>query len=124
MKTNIKLILCISVFFLLLAGTAYANKSSVTIDVPESAAKGTEVTIKLNIMHNGNNLFHHTEWAYVKVNGKEIARWDFSMFDRPETENFTEEVKYTIDEPVRIEAEASCNVHGSAGITNAAINVK
>ncbi|MBU1056456.1 MAG: hypothetical protein KKC46_21900 [Proteobacteria bacterium] len=124
MKINIKLILCISVFFFLLAGTAYANKSSVTIDVPESVAKGTEVTIKLNIIHNGNNMFHHTEWVYVKVNGNEIARWDFSTLNRPETENFTEEVKYTVNEPVQIEAEASCNVHGSTGLKNAAINVK
>ncbi|MFH2046571.1 MAG: desulfoferrodoxin family protein [Pseudomonadota bacterium] len=124
MKINIKLILCISVFFLLLAGTASANKSSVTIDAPESVTKGTEVTIKLNVKHDGNNMFHHSEWVYLKINGQEIARWDFSMFNRPETENFTEEVKYTVNEPVQIEAEASCNVHGSTGLKNAAINVK
>ncbi|MBU3947637.1 MAG: class II SORL domain-containing protein [Proteobacteria bacterium] len=124
MKKIFKLISWLSVFLFLSLGTAYANKASVTIDVPYSAVKDTEVTIKLNIMHNGNNIFHHTEWVYVKVNGKEIARWDFSMTNLPETENFTREVKYTINEPVQIEAEASCNIHGSGGITKAAIDIK
>ncbi|MGB5156552.1 desulfoferrodoxin family protein [Desulfobacterium sp. N47] len=124
MKKFIKLASYLSVFLLLSLGTAYANKASVVIDASDSVAKGSEVTIKLNVMHNGDNIFHHVEWIYVKVNGKEVARWDFSAFNRPESENFTREVKYTINEPVQIEAEASCNIHGSAGITKAAIDVK
>ncbi len=124
MKKFVKLVSFLSLFLFLSISTVSANKSSVTIDAPDSVAKGAEVAIKLNVMHNGNNIFHHTEWVYVKVNGKEIARWDFSMFNRPETENFSREIKYIINEPVQIEAEASCNVHGSSGISKAAINLK
>lgn len=113
-----------AIVFMSLPGTAYANRASVTIDVPALVAIDTKVTIKLNVMHNGNNIFHHVEWVYVKVNGKEITRWDFSMFNRTETENFIREVEYTISEPVQIEAEASCNIHGSVGIAKAAIDVK
>ena len=124
MKKYGKILFCLTAIFLLSTGIALADKSAVTIIAPESAAKGTEVTIKLNVTHHGNNMLHHTKWAYIKINGKEIARWDFSATNTPESENFTKEIKYTVNEPAQIEAEASCNIHGSAGITKAGISVK
>ncbi|RPH49530.1 MAG: hypothetical protein EHM85_13540 [Desulfobacteraceae bacterium] len=124
MKKSGKILFCLTVFFLLSTGAALADKSAVTIIAPESTAKGTEVTIKLNVTHHGNNMLHYTKWAYIKVNGKEIARWDFSATKTPESENFAKEVKFTVNEPAQIEAEAYCNIHGSAGISKAAIAIK
>jgi len=124
MKKTCYVVFCLTAIFLLSTGAALADKSTVTIIAPESAAKGTEVTIKLNVTHHGNNMLHHTKWAYIKINGKEIARWDFSATNTPESEYFTKEIKYTVNEPAQIEAEASCNIHGSAGITKAAIAIK
>ena len=124
MKKFGKILFCLMVVVLLSSGYALADKSAVTINAPESAAKGTEVTVKLNVAHSGNNMFHYTKWVYIKVNGKEIARWDFSATKTPELENFTKEVKFTVTEPAQIEAEASCNIHGSAGIAKAVIALK
>jgi len=118
------ILLSLTLIFLLSTGSALADKSVVKVDAPESVAKGTEVTIRLNVTHHGNNMFHYTKWVYVKVNGKEIARWDFSATKTPESENFTKEIKYTVNEPAQIEAEANCNIHGSTGIAKAAISVK
>ena len=124
MKNYCKMLFCLAVIFLLSTGAALADKSAVTITAPESAAKGTEITIKLNVTHHGNNMLHYTKWAYIKVNGKEIARWDFSATKNPESEYFTREVKFTVNEPVQIETEAHCNIHGSAGIAKASVAIK
>jgi desulfoferrodoxin (superoxide reductase-like protein) len=124
MKKIGTILFCLMVIFLLSTGAALADKSAVTIIAPESAAKGTEVTIKLNVAHHGNNMLHYTKWAYIKINGKEIARWDFSATNTPESENFTKEVKFTVNEPAQIEAEAYCNIHGSAGIAKASVGIK
>jgi desulfoferrodoxin (superoxide reductase-like protein) len=102
----------------------FANKSAVTIEAPESAEKGSEINIKINISHKGNNFIHHTNWVYVKINGEEIARWEFSGSKKPEAENFTREVKYTIQETIEIEAAASCNLHGSAGPVQKTVTVQ
>jgi desulfoferrodoxin (superoxide reductase-like protein) len=124
MKHFGKILFCVTVIFIILTGAAMADKSAVNIDVPVSAAKGTEITIKLNVTHHGNNMFHYTNWVYVKANGKEIARWNYSSTKTPESEYFTKEIKYTVNEPVQIEAEANCNIHGSTGITKSTITVK
>jgi desulfoferrodoxin (superoxide reductase-like protein) len=124
MKHFGKILFCVTVIFLLSTGAAMADKSAVNIDAPESAAKGAEITIKLNVTHHGNNMFHYTNWVYVKANGKEIARWNYSSTKTPESEYFTKEIKYTVNEPVQIEAEANCNIHGSTGITKSTITVK
>jgi len=124
MKNFFRLMLLFSLFYFLSLGIAFASKSSASLVVPESVPKGTEVTIKVNVTHTGNNMFHHTNWVYVTVNGKEIARWSFSAMNTPESENFTREIKYTVNEPAQIEAEANCNIHGSAGISKAGITVK
>jgi desulfoferrodoxin (superoxide reductase-like protein) len=103
---------------------SWAGKSSVTIEAPATAQKGSEITIKLNVAHDGNSVAHHTEWVYVKVNGKEIERWEYGAFKRPESEKFSKEVKITVNEPIEIIAEASCNLHGSAGPAKAKVEIK
>jgi desulfoferrodoxin (superoxide reductase-like protein) len=120
-----KKILAVFLFFLIFfTGTAFANKTSVTIEAPDSAKQGTEISIKINVAHRGNNFVHYTNWVYVKANDKEIARWEFSVGNRSEAENFSREVKYTVTGPVEIIAEGNCNIHGSNGQAALKINVK
>ncbi len=105
---------------LAMSGALYANKSSVEIKSPESAVKGSEITITINVSHSANNFIHHTSWAYVKVNGKEVGRWEYPF----ESANFTREVKVRVDGPLDIESKAECNIHGSAGAVTAHVKVK
>jgi desulfoferrodoxin (superoxide reductase-like protein) len=117
--------LTLFVFILLVfAGAAFANKTSVAVEAPNSVAAGTEVTIVINVMHKGNNAFHHTKWVTVKADGEEIANWEFSGSKKPENENFSREVKYTVTKPVEITAQGSCNIHGSQGPVTVKIDVK
>jgi desulfoferrodoxin (superoxide reductase-like protein) len=112
--------------FCLIASPVFASKTSVTIDAPDKAAKGSEIKIKINVTHSGNNFIHHTDWVYVKVNGKEVGRWEFSSGKLPEGENFSREVSYKIevDGPLTIEAEGDCNIHGSAGKVEKKIEIQ
>ncbi len=114
----------ISVF--LIASPLFANKTSVIIDAPDKAAKGSEIKIKINVTHSGNNFIHHTDWIYVKVNGKEIGRWEFSAGKLPENENFTREVSYKaeVSGQLVIEAEGNCNLHGSTGKVEKKIEIQ
>jgi desulfoferrodoxin (superoxide reductase-like protein) len=119
--------LIISAVFILslLAVPLFANKTSVTIDAPDNALRGGVITIKITATHDGNSFFHYTNWVYIKVNGKEIARWDFSSSKRPENGVFTKEATYVIfNGPVVIEAEGNCNIHGSAGIATKEVKIK
>ena len=113
-KNRIILIGLFAMCFIFTSST-YANKPTVTIEAPSSAAKGSEVTIKIYVEHNSDNFLHYVNWAYISVNGKEIARWDFSSSKRPEGNNFSREVKFTVTGPLEIAAEAYCNIHGSNG---------
>ncbi len=108
----------------LLSSSALANKSAVSLQVPSAAQRGSEVVIQVKVTHEGNNFLHYTDDVTVTVNGKEIARWKYTATNRPETENFTREVKYTVTEDLDIKAEANCNLHGSAGPASAKIQVK
>jgi len=102
-----------------------ANKSSVTIDVPEAVEKGEEITIKINVSHSANNIFHYTNWVYVMANGIEIKRWKYRSFGKPEGKNFSLEINYTVmTVPLEIVAEANCNMHGSAGRATAILSPK
>lgn len=105
------------------AGPAWANKAESRLEVPESAAKGTEATIKLTVIHSANSFFHHVEWAWIQVNGKEIARWDFSSSNLPESETFTRTAKVKMEGSLEIRAKASCNLHGSANEAVATIKM-
>ena len=99
---------------LMTAGPAWANKAETRIEVPESAAKGSEITIKITVTHSANSFLHYTEWAWIQVNGKEITRWDFTSNSRPESETFSRETKLRVEGDFEISAKASCNLHGSA----------
>lgn len=102
----------------------FADKSSVAIEAPEAAPKGSTVTIRVTVHHKGNNALHYTNWAFLKVNGKEVQRWEFTWKKLPETEVFSREVQYTVNGPVEIEAEANCNIHGGKGPSKASIGLK
>ncbi|NWG04415.1 MAG: hypothetical protein HXY44_16300 [Syntrophaceae bacterium] len=124
-----KMIMGLSFIFLMMVGLlhgqfVWANKSATSIEVPESATKGSEITIRVKVTHNANNFMHYTKWLQITVNGKEIARWDYTMTNRPEGATFTKEIKYKVEGDIEIKAEASCNLHGSAGIATAKVSVK
>lgn len=108
---------------LFMSGTVFADKTSVSISAPASAAPGTEITIRVTATHSANNFLHHTNWLYVMVNGKEIARWNFSWREKPEESVFTREIKYTVRESVEITAEGHCNIHGSTGPQTVRVSV-
>lgn len=121
-KVTTSILMAAAVLFI--GSQAFANKSSVEISAPVAVKKGSTVTIKITVSHKGNNFMHYTNWAYINVNGKEAARWDFSSGKRPENEVFTREITYAANAPLVIEAEANCNIHGSAGKKSAKVAVK
>lgn len=108
----------------LYARSAFADKSSTSIEAPQAVPKGSEVTIRLTVRHRGNNFLHYTNGLQVMANRKEIARWDFSWNRRPEAEVFTRELKLTALEDLEVIAEAHCNIHGSAGPATYKISVQ
>jgi desulfoferrodoxin (superoxide reductase-like protein) len=114
-KKKLILLSVAALFTFFLSGNAWANKAESKIEVPEAAAKDQEITIRVTVTHNANNFFHHVEWVWVQVNGKEIARWDYTASNKPEGETFTKEIKYKVEGDLEIKAKASCNMHGSAG---------
>jgi desulfoferrodoxin (superoxide reductase-like protein) len=109
---------------LFLVGSAFANKSGVSIEGPSSVAKGTEVTLRITVTHNANSSSHYTEWVKVTANKKEIARWNYTKDNRPEAAEFTKEIKFNVTEDTEVVAEASCNNHGSRGPAIHKITVK
>ena len=119
-------LVCISVVFVLFsfAGPVLANKSSVSIEGPQTVTKDTEITIRVTVTHKGNSFFHYTKWLKVMVNQKEVARWDYTASQRPEAEVFTKEIKVKADGNMEVTAEATCNIHGSAGPATIQITVK
>ena len=115
-KLRIELVVAVFIFiFCISSGAAFANQSSVSLEAPNSVERGTEITIKVHVTHSANNYFHYTKWVSIKVNGEEIARWDYGKYKykRPKAKNFTREIKYIVTDDVIIQAEASCNIHGS-----------
>jgi len=122
-KTRLILIFLCGVFFVH-GGIALANKSSTTIEAPESVSKNSEIIIRVTVTHSANNFLHYTEWLRVRVGDKEIVRWDFTRSQKPEGAVFTKEIKYTVEGNVEIKAEASCNIHGSMGPAMVKVTVK
>ena len=102
----------------------WANKAATSIEVPEQITKGSEITIRVTVTHNANSFIHYTKWLQIMINGKEVARWDYTMGNRPEGAKFTKEIKYKAEEDIEIKAEASCNIHGSAGPSIVKVLVK
>ena len=119
------LLLIAAVFMTLsLTERAFADKASVTIEAPESAAIGSEITIKITVTHSADNFIHHVDWAYIMVNGKEVERWKYKWNNLPPDAVFTKEIKYKVEGPIEIKAEANCNIHGSKGPAIKTIAVK
>ena len=69
---NLSLIFLV-IIILLYGQDVLANKSATSIEVPGNITKGSEITIRVTVTHNGNSFIHHTKWLQVMVNGKEIA---------------------------------------------------
>jgi desulfoferrodoxin (superoxide reductase-like protein) len=103
---------------------AFGDQPFVTIDAPGTVVKGSEVTIRLTVAHSANNIFHHVDWVEVKINLRQVVWSEYSLFHLPEGAVFTMEVKYTVKENTEIQAEASCNIHGSMGPTFFKIRVR
>jgi desulfoferrodoxin (superoxide reductase-like protein) len=99
----------------LVPGLAFANKGSVTIDAPDMAKKGEEVTVKLNVDHCCVSKMHYVNWVYLNINGKEVKKWTYTSKELPPSPKFTVEYKYTVAGDTELKAEANCNLHGSAG---------
>jgi desulfoferrodoxin (superoxide reductase-like protein) len=102
---------------------ALANKTRVEIKAPAEVKKGTETTLIINVFHIGNSKSHHTDWVYLKINGKEVKRWQYDKDNLPSGENFTLEFKTAVTGDLLIEAEGHCNIHGSAGMKSMKIKV-
>ena len=101
----------------------WANKTKVEIKAPAEVKAGTEVTITLSVIHKGNTKGHHTDWVYLKVNGKEAKRWEYTKDALPSGEVFTVEYKMPAGEQLNLEAEGHCNLHGTAGLANGTVKV-
>ncbi len=125
MKRKFKITSIISVVaFMLLSINTFANKTAVTITAPEKAEKGTEITIKIEVTHMGNTSSHHTDWVWVKVNGEEIKKWEYTKNNLPENQNFTLEIKVIAETTMEISAEGHCNSHGSKGEEKVTVKVE
>jgi hypothetical protein len=53
-----------------------------------------------------------------------VKRWEYGWNSLPDTENFSLTFEYTVNDPIKIEAEAHCNIHGSKGPATVMVNVK
>ena len=116
MKRKITITGIITFFvFLLLSTSSFANKTAVKITAPEKAQKGTEITVKIEVTHMGNTSGHHTDWVWIKVNGEEIKKWEYTKKNLPDNQNFTLEIKIKAEATMEISAEGNCNRHGSKG---------
>src|SRR4030043_1256110 len=120
---NLSLILLVMIV-LVYGGYVWANKSTTSVEVPENITKGSEITIRVTVTHNANNFIHYTKWLQIMVNGKEMARWDYTMSNKPEGATFIKEIKYKVEGGIEIQAEASCNLHGSTGPATIKVLVK
>jgi len=115
--TTIKAFLLVLMSLLMIATPALANKTSVKIAAPDKVKKDSSFIITINVMHSANNIFHFTDWVYLKINGKEVQRWKYGMFSRPDNGNFSVTYTAKATEDLVLEAEGDCNLHGSAGKT-------
>lgn len=125
MKRKYTIACLITLFiFILATGSSFANKTSVKITAPEKAEKGTEITVKIEVNHMGNSSSHHTDWVWIKVNGEEVKKWEYSKKSLPENQTFTLEIKIKAEATLEISAEGHCNRHGSKGEDKVTVQVE
>lgn len=101
--------------FSMSVSTMFANKTKTAVSAPETAEKGKEVTIVINVSHKGNSKSHHTDWVALTINGVEVKKWEFDKKSLPADENFTLEYKLIANEDLNIVVKGNCNLHGSTG---------
>lgn len=101
------------VLFCVTLSTAFADKSGVRIEAPESAQPGQEVEILVHVSHSGNNFMHYTELVELEINGELAEKWEYSNFSKPPEEEFTVRYFHAADQDFTISARAVCNMHGS-----------
>ena len=124
MKRFVLIVSCFLFLFYLSSGPVFANKAAVTLEGPASAEKGSEVVIKITVTHSANSFLHYVKWLKVQANGQPVQQWDYTAGNRPDGETFTKEIKIKVLENTEVIAEASCNIHGSAGPAKFMILVK
>jgi desulfoferrodoxin (superoxide reductase-like protein) len=124
MKRFVLVMSCFLFLFYLNSGPAFANKPTVTFEGPTSAEKGSEVVVKITVTHSANSFLHYTKWLKVQAAGKPVEQWDYTASNRPDGATFTKEVKIKVLENTEVIAEASCNIHGSAGAVKLTILVR
>jgi len=124
MKRAVLVVSCFLFLFCLVSGPVFANKAAVALEGPASAEKGSEIIVKITVTHSANSFMHHTKWLKVQVNGKPLEQWDYTASNRPPGETFTKEIKIKVTENTEVVAEASCNIHGSAGPAKLMILIK
>lgn len=118
------ILLFVAALFFLGAGPALANKSAVRLEAPVRAGQGEKITIKVFVTHSANNFFHHTKEVYLRINGQEAARWEFSWTKLPEAAEFSRTFEYVMDGPLTLESAAFCNVHGSGNTATATVGLQ
>ncbi|HAN18061.1 MAG: hypothetical protein A2X13_03810 [Bacteroidetes bacterium GWC2_33_15] len=125
MKRSIaKNAIAIAALLFITSFSVLANKTSVKIIAPEKAEKGTEITIKIEVTHMGNTKGHYTDWVWVKVNGNEYKKWEYTPKNLPGNQNFTLEFTVKAEENMEIIAKGNCNRHGSKGEETILIKVE
>jgi len=105
-------------------GLALANKASVSIEVPKSVAKEEEIVIVLKVKHSENTPSHYVNWVNLKINNKDMKKWEFTPDNRPDTHDFIIKFKFMVNMDTKVSAEANCILHGSAGPASAFIKTK
>lgn len=110
-----KIALTMIALFGIFLASATANKTAVEIKAPAEVKVGTEITIVIKVEHKGNSKGHHTDWVSLKINGKEVKKWEYPKTALPPSEIFTVEYKIIVTEEMTIVAQGNCNLHGSAG---------
>ncbi len=123
-NVNFKLFLSLILMVGLSVVPLLANKAAVSIEAPAAVKAGQEVTIIIHVSHSSNSRFHYTNRLVVMANKKEVARWNFTSSNLPESENFSREVRLKIEMETEITAEANCNLHGSAGPASVRIKIE
>ena len=117
-----KLFILLPVLFFFTSAGLLANKTSVEVKAASEVKKGSEVTLVINVFHNGNSKAHHTDWVVLMINGKEVKRWQYDKVNLPPDGNFTLEFKYIVSEDLTIESQGHCNIHGSAGVNKVTVS--
>lgn len=108
---------------LIAASAVRADETRVRIEAPATARIGDRITVTVHVTHEGNNFFHFTDWVWLKAGDREIGRWAFSAQERPEDENFSRQLTYTVSGPTVFTAQGNCNVHGSQGPARAELRL-